>query len=116
MGLRQEKFSKLIQRDLGELFTINKSWKGGAFITISEVNVSPDLGYVKVYLSLYNNPNRSQIMGLLEENNKSIRHALAQRLKNQVRKIPEIVFFEDETMDYVLKMEKLFDSIKKSDQ
>ena len=116
MGLRQEKFAKLIQRDLGELFTINKSWTSGAFITISEVAVSPDLGYVKVYLSLFNNPNRAAIMSLLEENNKAIRHALAQRLKNQVRKIPEIVFFEDETMDYVVKIEKLFDSLNEENK
>ncbi|MFN5889132.1 MAG: 30S ribosome-binding factor RbfA [Bacteroidota bacterium] len=116
MGLRQDKFAKLIQRDLGELFTINKSWTGGAFITISEVNVSPDLGYVKVYLSLFNNPNRSAIMTMLEENNKAIRHSLAQRLKNQVRKIPEIVFFEDDTMDHVVKIEKLFDSLNNKDK
>ena len=55
-------------------------------------------------------------MSLLEENNKAIRHALAQRLKNQVRKIPEIVFFEDDTMDYVVKIEKLFDSLNNEDK
>ena len=112
MGLRQDKFAKQIQRDLGEIFTIHKDWVNGAFVTISEVQVSPDLGYVKVYISLYNNPNRLMVMQALEENAKQIRHALAAKIKNHVRKVPELVFFEDDTMDYVVKMEKIFDQLK----
>ena len=112
MGLRQDKFAKQIQRDLGEIFTVHKDWVNGASVTISEVQVSPDLGYVKVYISLYNNPNRLMVMQALEENAKQIRHALAAKIKNHVRKVPELVFFEDDTMDYVVKMEKIFDQLK----
>lgn len=116
MGLRQEKFAKLIQRDLGELFQQHRrEWLSGEFVTISSVNVSPDLGYVKVYLSLFNSQNRKRVMENMELFNKDIRRELAHRLKNQVRKIPELVFFEDETLDYVEKMEQLFDKIKKTD-
>ncbi len=112
MGLRQEKFGKQVQRDLSELFNIKKNdWLGGAFVTISNVLVSPDLGHVKVYLSLYNNPNRAAIMSQLDACNKEIRHALAQRLRNSVKKMPEVHFYEDDTLDYVTKMEDLLKSL-----
>ena len=115
MGLRQEKFGKQVQRDLSELFNIKKNdWLGGAFVTISNVLVSPDLGHVKVYLSLYNNPNRSAIMSKLELCNKDIRHSLAQRLRNNLKKMPEIHFYEDDTLDYVAKMEDLLKSLNAS--
>ena len=112
MGLRQDKFSKQVQRDLSELFNIKKNdWVGGAFVTISNVNVSPDLGHVKVYLSLYNNPHRAAIMEQLDGFNKEIRHALAQRLRNSVKKMPEVHFYEDDTLEYVAKMEDLLKTL-----
>lgn len=112
MGLRQDKFSKQVLRDLSELFNIKKNdWLGGAFVTISNVSVSPDLGHVKVYLSLYNNPNKAAIMEQLDAMNKEIRHALSQRLRNSVKKMPEVHFYEDDTLEYVAKMEDLLKSL-----
>lgn len=112
MGLRQDKFSKQVLRDLSELFNIKKNdWLGGAFVTISNVSVSPDLGHVKVYLSLYNNPNKAAIMEQLDAMNKEIRHALSQRLRNSVKKMPEVHFHEDDTLEYVAKMEDLLKSL-----
>jgi ribosome-binding factor A len=58
---------------------------------------------------------RRQVMEDLELNAREIRMELARRIKNQVRKIPEITFFEDDTLDYVTKMEKIFDDLKKSE-
>ena len=90
-------------------------WLSGEFVTISGVRVSPDLGYVKVYLSMFTAKARRQVMEDLELNAREIRMELARRIKNQVRKIPEITFFEDDTLDYVTKMEKIFDDLKKSE-
>ncbi len=116
MGLRQEKFAKQIQRDLGEMFQQRRhDWLSGEFVTISGVRVSPDLGYVKVYLSMFTAKARTQVMEDLELHAREIRMELARRIKNQVRKIPEITFFEDDTLDYVTKMEKIFDDLKKSE-
>jgi ribosome-binding factor A len=116
MGLRQEKFAKQIQRDLGEMFQQRRhDWLSGEFVTISGVRVSPDLGDVKVYLSMFTAKARRQVMEDLELNAREIRMELARRIKNQVRKIPEITFFEDDTLDYVTKMEKIFDDLKKSE-
>jgi ribosome-binding factor A len=102
MGLRQEKFAKLIQRDMGELFqSLRHEWLAGDF----------DLGYVKIYLSLFNSKHRQQVMENMELYNRDIRRELAARLKNQVRKIPEIMFFEDDTLDYVDKMDQIFKNL-----
>jgi ribosome-binding factor A len=116
MGLRQEKFAKLVQRDLSEIFNQHRhEWLAGEFITISTVLCSPDLGYIKVYLSLYNSAKRTQVMENMELYGREIRMELARRLKNQVRKIPELAFFEDDTLDYMNKMDKLFEKIHKND-
>ena len=118
MGLRQDKFAKQIQRDLAELMTEHKNeWLGGAFITISNVQVSPDLGYIKVYLSLFNIKNRKDVLDHLNIGiAKEIRHAIALRIKNNVKKIPEIRFYEDDTLDYVAKMDELFAKITPTDK
>ncbi len=117
MGLRQDKFAKQIQRDLAELMTIHRNeWLGGTFVTMSNVLVSPDLSYVKVYLSLYNIQNRKDVLTHLNTVvDKEIRHEIARKIKNNVKKIPEIRFYEDDTLDYVAKMDELFDKIKSSD-
>ncbi len=114
MGLRQDKFAKQIQRDLAELMTLHRNeWLGGTFVTMSNVLVSPDLSYVKVYLSLFNIQNRKDVLKHLNTVvDKEIRHEIARRIKNNVKKIPEIRFYEDDTLDYVSKMDKLFEKIK----
>lgn len=114
MSIRQEKFARQIQRDLGELLQRNPEWTAGEFISISKVNVSPDLGYVKVFLSLYNAKTKTAVLDALENHAKEIRMALAKRIRNEVRKIPELNFFEDDTLEYVAKMDKLFDDINKN--
>jgi ribosome-binding factor A len=115
MGLRQEKFAKQVQRDLGEMFQQHRhDWLVGEFVTISGVKVSPDLGLVKVYLSLYNSSKRQQVMENVELFGREIRMELARRLKNQVKKIPEIAFYEDDSLDYVNKMDRIFDELNKN--
>ena len=116
MGLRQDKFGKQVLRDLSELLNLHRAeWLGSAFVTISDVQVSPDLGLVKVYVSLYNNPNRQAIMDSLEEHNKEIRHELARRIRNNVKKIPEIRFYEDNSLDYAANMDEVFARIKRDE-
>lgn len=116
MGLRQEKVARQIQKDLGELMQQHRSeWMSGAFVTIAKVTVTPDLGYVNVYLSLYNNANRQQVLDHINGQNKEIRKALAQRVRHDFRKVPELRFYEDDTLDYVEKMDELFRKINDSD-
>lgn len=111
-GVRIEKFEKQMQRDLGEIFQQNsRTWFGGAFITVSQVKSSPDLGYIKCYISFLNEKEPAKLLMLVEEKSKEIRMELAHRNKH-LRKTPEISFMEDTSLDYVNKMEALFASIK----
>lgn len=117
MGIRQEKVARQIQKDLAELMQQHRSeWMAGAFVTISNVTVTPDLGYVNVYLSLYNNANRTAVLDHINGQNKEIRKALAKRVRHSFRTIPELRFYEDNTMDYIEKMDDLFKKIHSEDQ
>ena len=109
---RQAQFSRLIQKEMSEIFLFDgKAIFGKQFISVSQVRVSPDLGYVKIYLSFMNDKEPEKVLMLIREHSKELRTKLAARIKNQVRKIPELEFFYDDTMDYVEKIDKLFDEI-----
>lgn len=113
---RQEKFAKLLQRDLGDIFLQKAaSLFKGSFITISGVKVSPDLGYAKIYLSFFKAGNNAELLDAIRLNTREIRHELAGKIKNQVRKVPELEFFLDESLDYVERMEKVFKGINTND-
>lgn len=116
MSIRQEKFSKLIQKELAEIFMEHRSsWFSNAFITISGVTISPDLGYAKVLLSFLQTNDKNALMENVLHHQKSIRHELAQRIRKQVRIIPELQFQIDESLDYVFKMEKIFQDLRKKE-
>lgn len=114
MGLRQEKFARQLQKDLGDTFLQHKEWVAGQFVTISGVTVSPDLSSAKIYLSLFNTPQKAKVLEAIELNAREIRMEIAKKVKNQVKKVPELRFYEDETQEYAAKIDKLLDSIKKS--
>jgi ribosome-binding factor A len=113
MSTRTEKFNKEMQRELGVIFQSKMhDWFEGAFITVTEVSSSPDLGYVKVYLSIYNVKDKSATMDLINLYNKHIRKELAGKIRNSVRVIPELNFFEDNSLEKVVKFEKIFDQLR----
>src|SRR5688572_7473519 len=113
MSIRQEKFGRVLQKELADIFQQNRSSMfDNAFITVSKVEVSPDLGHAKVYLSLLNAQNKEELLNIIRFNGKQVRHELATRIRKQVRVIPELQFFIDDSLDYVFHMEKVFDSIK----
>jgi ribosome-binding factor A len=116
MGLRQEKLGRQIQRDLVEIFMHHKEWLGGQFVTISALQISPDLSLAKVYLSLFNTKQRQTVLENIELHQREIRMELARRLKNQVKKVPELRFYEDESQDYANKMDQIFEELKKREE
>jgi ribosome-binding factor A len=113
-SVRQEKFNSLLQQDLGEIFQQNSGLFKGQFITVSGVSASPDLGYVKVYLSFLNVKDKEALLELIDFHKKEIRHQLAKRIRNQVRKVPELEFFIDDSLDEVFRMDKIFNSLNKA--
>jgi ribosome-binding factor A len=109
---RQAKFAREIQKDLGEIF-LREGQKllGMQFISVTTVRVTPDLGYVKVYLTFLNEKDPNKALSLVRQYNKEIRTLLAARIRNIVRKIPELEFFYDDTMDFVERMDKVFEKL-----
>ncbi|MBK0404239.1 30S ribosome-binding factor RbfA [Adhaeribacter sp. BT258] len=109
---RQQKFARLLQKELAEVFQRDVPHLfNGAYISISTVRTSPDLGVVKVYLSLLLAKEPKEVIATVRENTKAIRHALAQRIKNQVRVIPELNFFLDDSAEYAAKMDKIISDL-----
>lgn len=113
MSIRTERLGAVIQRDLGRI--IQKSYqRSGSFITVTKVDVTQDLLIAKVFISVFA-PGKDEdaIFAYLEENNANIRKELASKIRHQVRKIPELHFVNDQTAEYVNRMENLFDKIRK---
>ena len=109
---RQLKFAKLIQKDLGDIF--QKEMPGlanGSLITVTIVRMTPDLGEAKIYLSIFPETKREQVLEKVNEQKSAIRNLLGRRIKNQVRKIPVLDFFSDDTQEEVDKINKLFKEI-----
>lgn len=110
---RQNKVSRLIQKDLAEMFqSYARSWFKGSIITVSVVRISPDLSVAKVYLSIFPDNRRDEIMNSISAHSKEIRFQLGNRIRNQVRIIPELNYFIDDSLDYLENIERLL----KSDQ
>ncbi len=111
--VRQQKFSKLIQKELSDIF--HRDRRGileNAFITITDVQMSPDLSVAKVYLSMMLVKDKQAVLDRINLRKKEIRKALGDTIRKQVRIIPELVFFIDELEDKASKMDALIDSLK----
>jgi len=110
---RQQKFSSLIQKELADIFQREVPHLfGGAFISVNVVRVSPDLGLARVYISVLMAQNAEALLLDVRTHTKTIRHLLAQRIKNQVRIVPEIAFFLDDSAEYAARIDKLFDNLE----
>jgi ribosome-binding factor A len=109
---RQQKFSRLLQKELAEIFQRDVTHLfHGAYISISQVRVSPDLGVAKVYVSLLLGGDNKAILQEIKVNTKAIRHALAQRIKNQVRITPDLIFYLDDSAEYAARMDKVISEL-----
>ncbi|MBL4654521.1 MAG: 30S ribosome-binding factor RbfA [Bacteroidia bacterium] len=106
---RQQKNSRMLLRELGTLFQHNfKEITGKAFITITDVKVTPDLKQAKVYLSFLNEEDQDKTLNNIQQNSWIIRRELAQKIRNQVKYIPELMFHLDETREEAARIEQLF--------
>lgn len=88
----------------------------GGMVSISSVKVTPDLLEARIYLSVFPNTNAQGVLKTIEDRKWEVKKELAAHVKNQLRRIPEIKFFLDDTLDHVFKMEELFKQIKEEDE
>ena len=107
-SVRQQKVNKLLAKELAEIFRgESRSMFSGAFITVTGVRISPDLSSAKVYLSIMGNKDRKVIFKSIEEQNHVIRRKLGGIIGKQLRIVPELLFFLDDSLDYAIRIEEL---------
>lgn len=106
-GTRLSKIGRLLQKELSELFRKQTAMMHGTLITVSTVRVSPDLSVAKVYLSIFPSEKGKELLDTIEKNKKALRYDLGQIVRTQLRRIPELVFFLDDSLDYVENIDKL---------
>jgi ribosome-binding factor A len=105
---RQLKVSRLIQKELGTYFQRDaKNQFGQVMITVTQVRISPDLGIAKVYVSLFPVKDKEGVLQKIKEKTFEIRKALGMMIKKQVRIVPNLVFFLDDSIDYAQHIEEL---------
>jgi ribosome-binding factor A len=116
-GKRQKQVGGLIQEDINHIFQrMGLSTVDGAMVSISSVKVTPDLLEARIYVSIFNAPDNKAVLKRIEDRAWEVKKELAARIKNQVRRIPELRFYLDDTLDHVFKMEELFRQIKKDEE
>lgn len=105
---RQEKVARLIQKELSQVFLAKSSTLfHKAMITVTNVRMSPDMGIAKCYLSLYLTPDQKKLLEEIKAHTHEIRKDLSARIGRQIRAVPELVFFHDDSLDYLENIERL---------
>lgn len=104
---RQQKISRLIQKELSEIFLLQTKSMHGVMVSVSAVRISPDLSVCRVYLSIFPSSRGEEIIKNINDNVKAVRYELGQRLRFQLRIIPELKFFIDDSLDYIEHIDEL---------
>ncbi|MDA3906223.1 MAG: 30S ribosome-binding factor RbfA [Bacteroidales bacterium] len=105
---RQQKISRLLQKDMGDILQKDMSNLGlGAMLTVTKVSVTSDLAFAKVYVSLLAADDHAKVIANLNKHSKEVRYILGQRVRNQLRIIPTLRFFEDDSLDYLQNIERI---------
>ena len=116
-GKRQKQVANEIAKELNEIFLkIGLNMIDGGMVSISSVKITPDLFEARVYLSLFQVKDQEAVLEKFKDLSSEIRGELGKRMRHQLRSIPQLTFYLDDTLDYVFKIEKLLDDIKKQDQ
>lgn len=105
---RQLKVAREIQRDMAEIIrSKGMATFDGALVSVSGVKVSPDLSIAKIYVSIFPSEKAPKVMDILEADSKALRGELGNKVAKQLRIVPEIAFFRDDSLDYVEHIEEL---------
>ena len=104
---RQNKISRLIQMELSEIFLLQTKSMNGVLVSVSAVRISPDMSIARVYLSVFPSERSQEIVKNINDNMKSIRYELGTRVRHQLRIIPELKFFVDDSLDYAERIDEL---------
>jgi ribosome-binding factor A len=105
---RQQKVGRLLQKELGAYFQQHgKEIAPGKMITVTVVRISPDLGFAKVYLSIFPSTETEIVLKSIKSRESSIRRDIGNKIKNQLRSIPEFSYLQDDSLDYIDNIDNL---------
>ena len=109
---RQQKYSRMIQKELGDIFQRNLTHQlGSMMVSVTQVRMSPDLGSARAYLSFVMNKDADSALERVNLHKSEIRRELGKRIGRQVRAVPELAFFLDDSSDYAARMDKLISGL-----
>lgn len=104
---RQKKIARLLQKELSMIFQQQTRSMHGVMVSVTRTKISPDLSVCTAYLSIFPSEKGTELLGNIEQNLKSIRYALGQRVGGQLRIVPELRFFLDDSLDYIERIDEL---------
>ena len=116
-SIRQQQVAELVKRNFGQVLQSEGSYiYGDAFVTVTNVKMSSDLGLARIYCSVYNTDNKQAVILQMEQEYGRLRQALGYRLKKKMRRIPELEIFMDDTLDEMYRLNALFDRLHEEKQ
>ena len=105
---RQKKIARLLEKDLGEIMSnLVRDRMSNVMVTVTKVIPTSDFSLAKVYLSLFTVSDKQQTLKEITKYEKEIRHQLGNRVRHQLRVVPALLFFEDDSLDYIEKIDTL---------
>ncbi len=115
-GKRQKQVAGVIQDEMNQIFQrMGLTMIDGGMVSISAVKVTPDLLEARIYLSLFQVQDAQKVIHYFDERKPEIKRELSSRVKHQLRRMPELKFFHDDTLDHVFKIEEIFKKLNKGD-
>lgn len=118
MGKRQNQIAETVKRHFSTLLQQEGRYIYGAepLVTVTNVVMSPDLGLAKIYLSVYNTENKQAVLLQMREEQQALKQGLARRIRSHVRRVPDIDFYLDETLDEIFRVDALFKKLEDDGQ
>jgi ribosome-binding factor A len=115
---RQLQIAELVKRHISMVLMAegNNIYGSSVLVTVTSVKMTPDFSLAKIYLSVYNTDNKQEVMLLLEPEMPRLQQALYHRLKKHMRRMPEIAFYLDDTIDEMYRIDDMFDQLYKANQ
>ncbi len=104
---RQNRIARLLQKELAEIFQTQTRQTHGILVSVTRVRISPDLSICTAYLSIFPSEKGEELLENIRKNEKTIRYELGRRVRNQLRIIPELRFFIDDSLDYIEHIDEL---------
>ncbi len=104
---RQNRIARLLQKELAEIFQSQTRQMRGVLVSVTRVRISPDLSVCSAYLSIFPSEKADELLDNINKNEKTVRYDLGKRVRNQLRIIPELRFFKDDSLDYIDHIDEL---------